>query len=440
MQGELTKKDKVIAFLLGILVGSVVLAVALYQIPYVHDRLSWRLDFAMAFVRGVVDPVKPMPTAISASLDNHNSSGAQGDAEAMVMEPTHLATATPTRTATAVSTGTALPTATQAPTLTPTAIPEKVELAAPAYEKQDVNDCGPSTIAMHLRYYGWQGDQKTIASVIKPKSEDRNVNVEELAGYVNTSVPGVEFQYRVGGDIDMLKRLLAAGFPVTIEEGFHMAESYWFNDDRWSGHYLLLTGYDDATQQFTTQDVFVGPNVGVEYSVLDKNWKVFNRVYIIIYPPDQKEKAQAALGDQWDVDANRQHALDAAQAEINKDSTDAYAYFNMGTNLVYFEKYSQAAAAYDQARKLGLFQRMLRYQFGPFFAYFHTDRIDDLLSLTDYALKITPTSEEAMMWRGWAMYRKGNRDEAIKLFQAALDARNGNYPDAQYGLTFVRDH
>ena len=51
--------------------------------------------------------------------------------------------------------------------------------------------------------------------------------------------------------------------------------------------------------------------------------------------------------------------------------------------------------SYDQARKLGLPQRMLRYQFGPFMAYFHTQRNDDLMTLTEYALKITPNSEEA---------------------------------------------
>ena len=356
------------------------------------------------------------------------------------MEPTHLPTATVTQVATAASTGTLMPTATQAPTLPPTPIPAHVELPAPAYEKQDPNNCGPATLTMHLRFYGWQGNQSTIASLIKPKTADRNVNVEELAAYVNTQVPGLEFQYRVGGDIGMLKRLLAAGFPVTIEEAFIMAESYWYNDDRWAGHYLLLTGYDDATQQFTAQDVFVGPNIGVSYKVLDKNWKAFNRVYIILYPPGQRDQAQTALGEQWNVDANRQHALDVAQQETVKDSTDSYAYFNMGTNLVYFEKYSQAAAAYDQARKIGLPQRMLRYQFGPFFAYFHTDRIDDLLALTEYALKRTPNSEEALMWRGWAMYRKGDKEQATKLFQSALDARDGNYPDAEYGLTFVRDH
>jgi hypothetical protein len=28
-------------------------------------------------------------------------------------------------------------------------------------------------------------------------------------------------------------------FPVMIEESFIMEESYWLNDDRWAGHYLL---------------------------------------------------------------------------------------------------------------------------------------------------------------------------------------------------------
>jgi hypothetical protein len=39
----------------------------------------------------------------------------------------------------------------------------------------------------------------------------------------------------------------AAGFPVMIEETFMMEESYWPNDDRWAGHYLLVT--DTMTQQ-----------------------------------------------------------------------------------------------------------------------------------------------------------------------------------------------
>ncbi|MCK4976929.1 MAG: tetratricopeptide repeat protein, partial [Anaerolineales bacterium] len=99
----------------------------------------------------------------------------------------------------------------------------------------------------------------------------------------------------------------------------------------------------------------------------------------------------------------------------------------------------EAAQAFDEARELGLPQRMLRYQFTPFFAYFHTRRIEDLLALTEYALQITPNAEEALLWHGWALYRSGDTNGAIADFRAAL-AENPNYPDAQYALDFVREN
>ena len=108
----------------------------------------------------------------------------------------------------------------------------------------------------------------------------------------------------------------------------------------------------------------------------------------------------------------------------------------MGTNLVYFDRYMEAAAAYDTARKLGLPQRMLRYQFGPFLAYFNGGRLDDLLALTEYALQRTPNSEEAMLWQGWGLYRKGKTADAIADWRKALQA-NSTYQDAIYALNFV---
>lgn len=424
---------------MGIFVGLVILAVVLYQLPVVKNRIGWRIDFAMTFVRGLVDPVKPMPTPVPVAAVAEDLLPA-GDAAGGLFpgQPSPTTPATATLTPTIVE-KTQAPTFTPAPTLTPTPIPGQVELAVPKYEKQELNNCGPATLAMHLRFYGWEGDQTTISSLIKPKREDRNVNVEELAAYVNTQVPGMEIQYRVGGDIGMLKRLMAAGIPVTIEEAFIMAESYWLNDDRWAGHYLLLTGYNDATQRFTGQDVFVGPNISIPYSTLEEHWKAFNNVYILVYPLELHDQVQQILGEQWDVNANRQYAMEKSKQETEKDITDSYAWFNYGTNLVYFEKYSQAAQAYDQARKNGLPQRMLRYQFGPFFAYFHTNRLEDLQALIDYALKRTPNSEEALLWQGWAMYRQNKRDDALKSFQAALEARP-DYPDALYALNFLRDN
>ncbi len=292
---------------------------------------------------------------------------------------------------------------------------------------------------MFLRYYGWEGDQFPIAELLKPQREDRNVNVEELVYYVRTRAGWLNAEYRVGGDINLLKSLLAAGIPVMVEESFYFEEPFWPNDDLWAAHYNLLTGYDETTQTFIGQDSFHGANQSITYDTLDEYWRIFNRVYILVYLPSMQETVQSILGEDWDVEINRQRALESAQAEIDAGQGDAYAWFNLGTNLVFFERWGEAANAFDRARELGLPQRMLRYQFTPFFAYFHTRRIEDLLDLSEYALKITPNAEEALLWHGWGLYRNGDTPGAIADFQAAL-AENPNYSDAQYALNFARQN
>ena len=86
-------------------------------------------------------------------------------------------------------------------------------LTPPAWEKQDINNCGPAALAMYLRYYGWEGDQETIREVIKPFRDDRNVNVEELAYYVRTKAGWLQIQYRVGGDLELLKKSAGGRHP-----------------------------------------------------------------------------------------------------------------------------------------------------------------------------------------------------------------------------------
>jgi tetratricopeptide (TPR) repeat protein len=156
----------------------------------------------------------------------------------------------------------------------------------------------------------------------------------------------------------------------------------------------------------------------------------------MLYLPHQEETVKEILGPHWDVEFNRQHALQLAEAEIEANRDDAFAWFNLGSNLVYFERYGEAAQAFDTARTIGLPQRMLRYQFGPFFAYFHSGRTDELKAVTDYALRITENSEEALLWQGWALYRQGDATAALDNFNAAL-AANRFYQDAQYAIEFV---
>jgi hypothetical protein len=411
---------KILTFAILAIIGLALVFVLAYQVPSVKTRVSWRIDIAMTYLRGIINPVKPFPTP----------------AETVIL-PSQIATSTPSSLPTQVQDQ---PTATIAPSATPqpspTPIPAMVELPAPLWEQQGPNNCGPAALALYLRYYGWQGNQDDIAQVVKPVVEDRNVNPEELVYFVRTHAGWLSAEFRVGGDLQLLKQLIAAGFPVMIEESFYFDTPYWPNDDLWAAHYLLVTGYDESAQTFTGQDSFHGPNQIISAATLDSYWQIFNRVYLFVYPPAQESALKVILGDNWDADLNRQHALEVSQAETQSQPNNAYAWFNLGSNLVYFERYGEAASAYDTARNLGLYQRMLRYQFGPFFAYFNDGETTELLTVTEYALERTPNSEEALLWHGWALYRMGKELDAVADWQKALEYHPG-YQDAQYALDFV---
>ncbi len=394
-------------------VGSFILAILIYQIPAINSRLAWRYEVAKTYVKNVINPVGDAPTAIP------NPTKIVTETVAVASTPEIIATSIP-------------PTATHEP------LPTQAFLTSPAYEKQTPNNCGPAALSMMLHMLGWSGDQKTISDVIKPVNGDRNVNPEELAYWVRNYAGWLRVEYRVGGDVETLKRLIAASYPVIIEgtTSLNPEDTGWPDDDLWAAHYLLLTGYDDTMQTFTAQDPYRGPDKKVPYGQLEAEWEPFNYLYILIYLPEQEQEIKTLLTSNWDPDLNRQNALAFAQAATANNSTDAFAWFNVGSNLVYFERYDEANAAYDKARDLHLPQRMFRYQFGPFIANFQSNRTEDLLALTDYALQRTEMSEETWLWHGWALYRKGDLTKAVENWRKALSIHPG-YEDALYALSFV---
>ncbi len=391
-----------------------------------QDRYAWRREVMTTYIRGVLNPVESIPTAVSIVEREENTP--------IAVMPSATKTETiPTRTPTVERKETEVP----APTAT--AIPDRVVLSSPAYEKQDINNCGPATLAMYLKYYGWEGDQFTVSDLIKPIPQDRNVNVEELDYYVRNYAGWLQTIYRVGGDIELLKELIAAGIPVMIEESFTFEESYWPNDDKWAGHYFLVTGYDDQLQAVVGQDSFYGADRWVDYKTLQRQWQSFNYVYTVVYLPTQEETVRNILGENWNRDVNRQLALEKAQKETQEDPDNVFAWFNLGSNQVYFGDYRDATLAFDRAREIGWPQRMLRYQFSPFMAYFHSLRNEDLMVLTEYALQRTPNSEEALLWKGWGLYRDGKTLEAMESFLQALEERPG-YEDALYAINYVNQN
>jgi tetratricopeptide (TPR) repeat protein len=400
----------------GILMGLgsfFLLALLIYQIPYVKSVFSWRFEVWSTYLNNAVNPVGEMPTPLPST-------------------PFATFTAQPP---------TATPLATIQPTATRTPLPAQVSLPLPKYEVQGINNCGPATLAMTLRMYGWTGDQYDIARIIKPIDRDRNVNPDELRYYILNEAGWLRAEFRVAGDIDLLKRLLAANYPVIIEEASTLEpqDANGPNDDLWDAHYLLINGYDDAAKVLTAQDPLRGPDKKIPYDQFMADWKPFNYVYMVIYLPQDEEEVKSILGTNWDADQSRINAMNIAQAAITSDPNDKFAWFNLGSNLVYFDRYKEAAEAYDKAFTIGLPQRMTRYQFGPFFAYYNNDQIDYLLELTEKTYKPIHGSyaEEALLWHGYGLYRNGDYEGARADWNKALEVHPG-YHDAEIAMELVQ--
>ena len=372
-----------------------VLAIGIYQIPRVNEAIAWRIEKFTLYAKNTINPPGPVPTALPVTPQP----------TASLTIPTSTVVADISATATA-----ALP-----------PLPAQASIPSPEYEKQTPNNCGPATLSMALHMYGWEGTQADIAAFIKPVTGDRNVNPEELRYYVRTQAGWLNLEYRVGGSIETLKRLIAANYPVIVESvtSLDPNDALGPTDDLWAAHYLLLTGYDDSAQSFTIQDSYHGADLKITYSQLEEEWKPFNNLYLVMYFPEFEEEMKTLLASNWDPNLNRQNALAASQTDSAKNPTDAFAWFNVGSNLVYFDRYEEAALAYDKAREIGVPLRMFRYQFGPFLAYFHSGRNEDLLVLTDYARGVTEMSEETWLWYGYGLYRKGDNAGALKAWQKA---------------------
>jgi hypothetical protein len=405
-----------------IIVALCLAGLLIYQVPPVHDRLSWRVEQWQARLRYAINPPeKNVFQPVGEPLPN-------------LADQLPTATQTPAPTTTPTVPG---PTSTQeptpAPTLTPTPLPAQALLSGFTHMYQLWNNCGPANLAMALSYWDWKGDQRDTAAVLKPNTRDKNVMPYEMVDFVNENTD-LRALARVGGDLQTIKAFIAAGFPVIVEKGF---EGVGF--DGWMGHYEVVNGFDDNSQEFTVQDSYKGPNLKIPYEEMLSQWRAFNHTYIVTYPPAREADVLSILGSQADANANYQDALQQAIAETpNLTGRDQFfAWYNRGSNLTALHDYQNAATAYDAAfaNYQGIPEalrpwRMLWYQTGPYFAYYYTGRYQDVVNLATETLKNEHEKvlEESLYWRGMAELALGDNEAAIADFQSAVKVHPGFIP------------
>ena len=342
------------------------------------------------------------------------------------MQALNAPTATPSPTAVVETpTGpTSTPTLTPTPTMTPTPLPGAFQINGLKFQTQNGlwNSCAPTALAVNLSYWGDDVTRDTVATVVrggspKDRPDDKNVMPYELEEYVREET-NLRMLVRSGGSLDILKALIAAGFPVVVEKEDTLQNIGWL------GHYLTLTGYDDATQMFTTMDTYHGAGTKYSYEQIMTSWRAFNYLFWLVYTPEDEQTVLNVLGPYANDEWATRHALEIAQQETNtKQGLDLYyAWFNLGTSYVQLYDYGPASIAFDNAfavyaqlEKEARPYRMMWYQTGPYFAYYYTGRYQDVYDLATTTLDAMtkPILEESFYWRGLAREALGDTPGAI---------------------------
>jgi uncharacterized protein YvpB len=422
----------------------ILLAALIYQIPFVYNRLSWRVDDLKTRIIYAINPpdeaiFKPVGGTLATPLITTITDTPEPSPEG--------------------------PTPTDAePVFTPTPLPDRVILDGVVFVHQHGrwNYCAPANLAMALNFWGWPGDRDDIARVVKPGIDDsnldfiqqgrsdKNVMPSEMIGFVADHTD-FNIVARFGGDLDVVKKLISSGYPVLVEIGDIREDS--FGKVSWMGHFLFITGYDDITGEFVVQDSYQ-PEVDIpvkntreDYEKLLEGWRSFNYLFMVANPPSQKEQVLNLLGDWADPAWGYDHALEIAEVEIQTLTgvNSFYAWFNKGTSLVKMEHYLEAGEAFDQAYQIYESldnddtkrpYRMTWYQTSPYKAYYFSGRYQDVINLANFTLGpfSEPVLEETLYWRGLAYYALGKKALSQSDFYQAVWL-NPNFEAAKYQLS-----
>jgi tetratricopeptide (TPR) repeat protein len=301
-------------------------------------------------------------------------------------------------------------------TQTQSAIPKepgkKALLPGATWVPQTFNNCGPATTSMVLQYFGFTVSQNDTKAKLRTNDDDKNVFTYEIADYMRKEY-GVESKLLYGGDIQLLKKLIANGFYVVVEDWLHPNEDI--------GHVTIIRGFDDEQGVLIADDSYIGVNITYPYEQFDKTqWKAFNREYLPVYKAGSEPLLRAIVGQSWDKDSMYAKAAQTARAEITQNENDMYAWFNLGTSLYGLGNYKEAKTAFEKSRTLGWPKRMLWYQIQPIQTLNQLGDYQKALELTGVGLAGNDSFAELHLEAAIAYKGLGNIDQAKKEAEKAL--------------------
>jgi tetratricopeptide (TPR) repeat protein len=324
---------------------------------------------------------------------------------------------TPTRTARRSPT----PRPTPRPTAAPDGLPASKLLPLPTFAYQHLNNCGPCTTMMVMSMFGIETSQDRVADDMRPNKGDKNVDATEIAAYLDHN--GLGARVMIGADNLRLRRLIAAGIPVIVEQLLHDGDDI--------SHFRLVRGYNQAKSIFITGDSYYAPTYNVTYTAFERWSRMFNHRYVPVWRPDQEATVKAILGDDWDPTAMYTHARDAALKAVASSPKDSAWWLALGHSQFGLGNWADANRSYEKSVALGgVTKRVLWYQWWPVTALNRAGRYTDAIAAADGAIASAKVYAEMRYERAFALHALGRDDEAKAELQQAI-SDDTNYAPAR---------
>lgn len=295
-------------------------------------------------------------------------------------------------------------------------LPESKLLENDYHIFQSFNNCGPAALSMTLSYFGITVSQEELGQQLRPyqipggNNDDKSTTLEELTKKAEEY--DLVAYHRPNGNPELIKQFINNDIPVITRT--------WLDDNDDIGHYRIIKGFDDTTQEFIQDDSYQGKNLHFSYEKFNRLWEKYNYEYLVLIPKDKQEIAEAILGKDKDEKIAWQNAVQLSQQHLSENPDNTYARFNLSVALNRIGDYENSVKEFEKVENQLSF-RTLWYQIDPIEAYYQLGDYDRVFAITDNILNNQNRAfSELYIIRGNIYKKQGDSDAARAEFEQAV--------------------
>lgn len=298
---------------------------------------------------------------------------------------------------------------------------------------QSFNNCGPAALSMALSYYGINKSQQELGQELRPyqnpggDNDDKSVTLEELAnkGQELGFIP----YHRPNGNTQLLKQFINNDIPVITRT--------WLKDNEDIGHYRVVKGFDNTTDELIQDDSLQGKNLRYSFADFNTIWNKFNNEYLVLVPQEKQAVAEAILKEDIDTLTAWKKAVKSSEEKLKTNPNDATERFNLSVALYNTGDYKRSAEEFEKVENQLPFRTMW-YQIEPIKAYYELGNYNRVFEITNKILNNHNRAfSELYVIKGNIYKNQGNIEAAKREYEQAV-LYNSNLKSAQEALSSIQ--